>query len=63
VKILAHEVLSLPWAAGYDWQGLIDQAKALEPTHRTHGREAIQCRAVLPPPPPEPANPLPETGA
>jgi hypothetical protein len=63
-RILACEVLALPWAAAFDWQGLSDQAKSLEPSHRTHGREAIQVRAVLPPPPPpDPANPLPETNA
>ncbi|MCX6864782.1 MAG: integron integrase, partial [Verrucomicrobia bacterium] len=35
-------------AATYDWKGLADQAHALEPDHRTLGRENIQVRAVLP---------------
>ncbi|MCX6866954.1 MAG: hypothetical protein NTV46_12200 [Verrucomicrobia bacterium] len=48
VYILAHDILALPWAAAYDWQGLADQAWALEPDHRTLGRENIQVRAVLP---------------
>ena len=64
VRILACEVLSLPWAPAFDWQGLADQAKSLEPSHRTLGREVIQVRAVLPPPPPsDPNAPLPEIGA
>jgi hypothetical protein len=46
-RILAHEILTIPCAATYDWQGLADQAHALEPDHRTLGREAIQVRAVL----------------
>jgi hypothetical protein len=46
-RILAHEILTIPWAATYDWQGLADQAHALEPDHRTLGRETIQVRAVL----------------
>jgi hypothetical protein len=48
IYILAHEILTLPWAAAYDWQGLADQAWALEPDHRTLGRENIPVRAVLP---------------
>ncbi|MCX6868130.1 MAG: hypothetical protein NTV46_18345 [Verrucomicrobia bacterium] len=27
--ILAHEILTIPWAATYDWQGLADQAHSL----------------------------------
>ena len=46
--ILAHEILTIPWAAAYDWQGLADQAHSLETAHRTLGRENIQVRAVLP---------------
>ena len=45
--ILAHEILTIPWAATYDWQGLADQAHSLETAHRTLGRENIQVRAVL----------------
>jgi integron integrase len=62
VYILAHDVLALPWAATYDWQGLADQAHALEPDHRTLGRETIQVRAVLSPPS-ENSGPLPDTDA
>jgi len=62
VRILARDILALPWAAAYDWCGLADQAKSLEHDHRTHGREAIQVRAELPAPPAEPSGPLPETG-
>jgi hypothetical protein len=62
-RILACEVLSLPWASAFDWQGLAAQAHQLEPDHRTHGREAIPVRALLPTPPSDPAAPLPETGA
>ena len=62
-RILACEVLSLPWASAFDWQGLAAQAHQLEPDHRTHGREAIPVRALLPTPPSDPASPLPETGS
>ncbi len=61
VRILASEVLALAWTDGFDWQALSDQARSLEPTHRTHGREAIPVRALLPLPPTAPAQPLPET--
>jgi integron integrase len=61
VYILAREILALPWAAAYDWQGLADQARLLEPDHRTLGRENIQVRAVLPAPPSKPSGPLPDT--
>ena len=63
VRILARDILDLPWAAAYNWRGLADQAKSLEHDHRTHGREAIQVRAELPAPPAEPSGPLPETNA
>jgi len=62
VYILAHDILALPWADAYDWQGLADQAKSLEPDHRTLGRETIQVRAELPVPPAAPSRPLQETG-
>ena len=42
VRILARDILALPWAAAYDWRGLADQARSLEPDHRTLGRETIQ---------------------
>ena len=63
VYILAHDILALSWAEAYDWQGLADQAWSLEPGHRTLGRETIEVRPKLPALPPEPAGPLPETGA
>ena len=63
VRILAREILALPWAATYDWQGLANQARSLEPDHRTLGRETIQVRAVLPQPPTELSGFLPETDA
>jgi len=46
--ILAHDILALPWAAAYNWQGLADQAHSLETAHRTLARETITVRAVLP---------------
>jgi len=57
---LARDILHIPWAASFDWRGLADQAKPLEPDHRTHGRETIH----VPPAkvaPAAPAGPLPET--
>jgi integron integrase len=58
VRLLAHEILEIPWAATYDWRGLADQARALGSTHRTLGRESIPISATLPPPS---SAPLPET--
>jgi integron integrase len=63
VRILARDILALPWAAAYDWRGLADQARSLEADHRTLGREAIQVRTVIPALPAEPSAPLPETDA
>jgi len=63
VYILAHDVLDLPWAATFDWQGLSDQARLLEYDHPTLGRENIPVRAELPAPPAEPSGPLPDTDA
>ena len=63
-RIPAHPLLSLPWTAAYHWHGLADQGWALEPDHRTLGRETIQVRAALPSQPAQdPSGPLPETGA
>ena len=54
-RILAVDVLSIPWARSFDWQGLSDQARSLEAHHRSHAREAIQVRSVPSPlPNPEP---------
>ena len=47
-RILACDVLALPWAASFDWQSLIDQARSLEPDHRTLARETIEVRAERP---------------
>ena len=47
-RILACDVLALPWALSFDWQALSDQARALEPDHRTLARETLQVRAELP---------------
>ena len=63
VRILARDILVLQWAATYPWRGLADQARSLEPDHRTLGRETIQVRAELPAPPAEPSGPLPDTDA
>lgn len=57
-RILACDVLAIPWAFSFDWQSLADQAHSLEPNHRTLARETIQVRAELPilqPPSPEQA--------
>jgi integron integrase len=48
VRILAHDVLAIPWAASFDWQGLSDQARSLEPDHRTLARETIRVNANAP---------------
>ncbi len=63
MRIPAHPLLSLPWAAAYHWQGLADQARSLEPSHRTLGRETIQVRAEIPALPAGACGPLPETDA
>lgn len=57
-RILACDVLAIPWASSYDWQSLADQARSLEPDHRTLARETIRVRTklpILPPPSPEQA--------
>ncbi|MEI8037733.1 MAG: integron integrase [Verrucomicrobiota bacterium] len=63
VRILALDSLEIPWAATFDWLGLADQARMLEPDHRTLGRENIAVRAVLPPPPAGDPAALPDTNA
>jgi integron integrase len=40
-RILACDVLAIPWASSFDWQGLSDQARSLQPDHRTLARETI----------------------
>ncbi len=49
-RILACDVLALPWASSFDWRGLADQARSLEPDHRTVGRENIRVSAGGPNP-------------
>lgn len=46
-RILAVDILQLPWAATFNWQSLTDHALSLEPHHRTHGRESIPVRASI----------------
>ena len=50
-RVLACDVLAIPWASSFDWQGLSDQARSLQPDHRTLARETIRVRADLPPSP------------
>jgi len=57
-RILACDVLAIPWASSFDWQSLADQARTLEPDHRTLARESIPVRANIPPAPPH-SGPLP----
>ncbi len=40
-RILACDVLAIPWASAFNWQSLADQARSLEPDHRTLARETI----------------------
>ena len=47
-RVLACDVLTIPWASSFDWLGLSDQARSLEPDHRTLARETIRVRADLP---------------
>ncbi len=58
-RILACDVLAVPWASAFDWRGLSEQARALESDHRTLAREAIPVRAVIPAP--KNSGPLPAT--
>lgn len=60
VAWFARDILHIPWAESFDWRGLADQSKPLEPDHRTLGRETIN----VPPAksaPAVPAGPLPDT--
>lgn len=45
-RILACDILAIPWASSFDWQSLADQARSLEPNHRTLAREAIPVTAI-----------------
>ena len=46
VSWLTRDILNLPWATSFDWDGLVDQAVPLEPDHRTIGRETIRMKSV-----------------
>jgi integron integrase len=48
VRILARDVLRLPWAATFEWQALADQARDLGPTHRTLLREVVPAVVATP---------------
>lgn len=43
-RILACEVLTLPWASNFDWRALSDQALSLPSEHRTLLRQSIHVR-------------------
>ena len=43
-RILACDIMKIDWALSFDWQALSDQAKSLEPSHRTRARETITLR-------------------
>lgn len=60
VAWLARDILHIQWAQNFDWRGLADQAKPLEPDHRTHGREVIRVQSKAAPSPTR-TEPLPET--
>jgi integron integrase len=47
-RILACDILTIPWASSFDWQALSDQARSLKHDHRTHAREAIRVTAGPP---------------
>ncbi len=63
VRILACEILAIPWAHGFDWRGLADQARSLAPDHRTHGREVIRVPCAPPAALPGPSGPPPDEAA
>lgn len=47
-RILACDILTIPWASSFDWQALSDQAQSLQLDHRTLARETIRVRSGLP---------------
>jgi integron integrase len=59
VRILAVDVLALPWALTFDWQGLEDQARSMESGNRAFGRESVPVKAAAIELPPAPSGPLP----
>ena len=48
VRMLARDVLKLPWACTFDWSGLSDQARALGAGHRTLLREVVPAVMATP---------------
>ena len=48
VAWLARDIPGLPRAAGFDWRGLAEAARPLEPGHRTFGREGIPVSSGRP---------------
>jgi integron integrase len=46
-RILACDILKIPWALSLDWQSLSDQAHSLETDHRTHLRETVVVNTPL----------------
>ena len=47
-RILAVDIMHISWSAGFNWQSLSEEARSLEPNHRTLARETIHVRASLP---------------
>ncbi len=45
--ILAVDVMQLPWATGFNWSSISDQARNLPQEHRTHARETIRVPSVV----------------
>jgi integron integrase len=45
-RILACDVLVIPWASSFDWRALSDQARSLQPDHRTLARECIRVSGI-----------------
>lgn len=47
-RILAADIMQLPWSADFPWQAISDQARSLDSDHRTLARESIPVRTSLP---------------
>lgn len=62
-RILACDVLAIPWAESFPWQSLADQARSLESTHRTLARQTTPVTGTSRSRPsqgyPDPALPIP----
>lgn len=46
-RILAADVLKLPWASEFNWVAITDRARDLPQDHRTHARETIRVPSVV----------------